>query len=1098
MAAVERRIRVVLEDNATQYETHMRGAAQATQQFGEHAAKSEQATSMSGRAMQGLGSLAKEAQATFLGFVSAQAVMNVVSDAVGFAKDTILGFNDAMTQSTAIMGTVSDQAKQALGTTARQVAVEYNTAVQDVAKGYYFLISAGYDVESSQLAIGQVTAFAKAGMFDLERATELAADAQNAMGLKSDDANENLQQLTRVTDVLTKANIDANGSVEQFAEALTNKAAGASRLAGISLEETVGVLEAFAAQGVKGKRAGEDYSIVLRDLSTHARTDRDAFEALGITVFDASGRFAGWSTIVGQVEHALNGMTAEQKNATLATLGLGAEASAYLQVLLGTSTEIDRYTAGVRNAGGATQQVAEKQMQSMVEQLKHIRAQAAELGLKAFDGLVQAGQWMAREFSPGVARLVEVLRMAADAVTPLVKALAGIAGETIVAGLTGIARALEAVAGYAAENETAVRLLATAGFLYLATTAAQAGVALASPAFVAIGGLLLRAADAALLFQARLATAWDILPAGAMTLSESLGVAKTAAQGLWGILNTPVVGLAIVSAAVYGVVTAFQSGQQAADRFLDRVGAGVNPSSLVAVGTELDSINRRLGDLRTRTDGLGDMAAAFADLVIPIHDVEGSLLDTAGEEQRLAERTAELTRQQEQAKAAINDLAHSLSPLWQQYLKVADSAGVMSQAALGLSKAKAGPEIEQIAGALSRLAAVNNVDLTMPHDKLIAKLRELYQTAQQSAPVAQLHGALTTLGDSASTGADRVKALKDALDALIGVHVSAAQAEDQFAGALDGLNGKLGAGVNLADAYNVKNREAREAVLSAVDAATKHAVSVYEETGSIQQATGVLGQHREQLVTVAEKLLNNTGAAQAYINMLNLTPADIMTLVQADTARAQGDIGAVQGRLGDVKQGANATITADASQAMMVMSGVEARLYALNHTRVMAQIQAAGPQIPLAHGGILAAYADGGIDKAVKFYDGGGSEDHRAMIAGAGSWRVWAEPETGGEAYIPLSPAKRDRSTSILGDVAGMFGFQLVPYSAPMPVYQPGAVNLPATGSRGGGGFSPVLNVSIQADANVSQSALTQVVSDAVKPAFAAFTRELRTELRTR
>jgi hypothetical protein len=164
----------------------------------------------------------------------------------------------------------------------------------------------------------------------------------------------------------------------------------------------------------------------------------------------------------------------------------------------------------------------------------------------------------------------------------------------------------------------------------------------------------------------------------------------------------------------------------------------------------------------------------------------------------------------------------------------------------------------------------------------------------------------------------------------------------------------------------------------------------------------------------------------------------------------------------------------------------------------MAQIQAAGPQIPLAHGGILAAYADGGIDKAVKFYDGGGSEDHRAMIAGAGSWRVWAEPETGGEAYIPLSPAKRDRSTSILGDVAGMFGFQLVPYSAPMPVYQPGAVNLPATGSRGGGGFSPVLNVSIQADANVSQSALTQVVSDAVKPAFAAFTRELRTELRTR
>ncbi len=28
--------------------------------------------------------------------------------------------------------------------------------------------------------------------------------------------------------------------------------------------------------------------------------------------------------------------------------------------------------------------------------------------------------------------------------------------------------------------------------------------------------------------------------------------------------------------------------------------------------------------------------------------------------------------------------------------------------------------------------------------------------------------------------------------------------------------------------------------------------------------------------------------------------------------------------------------------------------------------------------------------------------------------RVWAEPETGGEAYIPLAPAKRTRSTAIL------------------------------------------------------------------------------------
>lgn len=63
---------------------------------------------------------------------------------------------------------------------------------------------------------------------------------------------------------------------------------------------------------------------------------------------------------------------------------------------------------------------------------------------------------------------------------------------------------------------------------------------------------------------------------------------------------------------------------------------------------------------------------------------------------------------------------------------------------------------------------------------------------------------------------------------------------------------------------------------------------------------------------------------------------------------------------------------------------------------------------------------------ALAYYRDGGVEDHSAQIASAGSWRVWAEEETGGEAYIPLSPSKRARSTSILRQVAHRFGMQLM------------------------------------------------------------------------
>ncbi|MFF9123156.1 phage tail tape measure protein [Streptomyces sp. NPDC014889] len=63
------------------------------------------------------------------------------------------------------------------------------------------------------------------------------------------------------------------------------------------------------------------------------------------------------------------------------------------------------------------------------------------------------------------------------------------------------------------------------------------------------------------------------------------------------------------------------------------------------------------------------------------------------------------------------------------------------------------------------------------------------------------------------------------------------------------------------------------------------------------------------------------------------------------------------------------------------------------------------------------------------YADGGVRENHIAQIAPAGAMRVWAEPSTGGEAYLPLSPSKRGRSTKILEEVARRFGYRLEKYA---------------------------------------------------------------------
>ncbi|WP_100499687.1 phage tail tape measure protein [Geodermatophilus chilensis] len=71
--------------------------------------------------------------------------------------------------------------------------------------------------------------------------------------------------------------------------------------------------------------------------------------------------------------------------------------------------------------------------------------------------------------------------------------------------------------------------------------------------------------------------------------------------------------------------------------------------------------------------------------------------------------------------------------------------------------------------------------------------------------------------------------------------------------------------------------------------------------------------------------------------------------------------------------------------------------------------------------------ADGGV---MDFYANGGVEDHVAQIARPGDWRVWAEPETGGEAYIPLAPAKRDRSLDIWRETGRRLGVDVQAFAS--------------------------------------------------------------------
>lgn len=75
-----------------------------------------------------------------------------------------------------------------------------------------------------------------------------------------------------------------------------------------------------------------------------------------------------------------------------------------------------------------------------------------------------------------------------------------------------------------------------------------------------------------------------------------------------------------------------------------------------------------------------------------------------------------------------------------------------------------------------------------------------------------------------------------------------------------------------------------------------------------------------------------------------------------------------------------------------------------------------------ADGGVVDFYANGGIQRGGLRRFAQGAENHVAQIAPAGSWRVWGEPETMGEGYVPFAPSKRPRSRKITEEIVRRLG----------------------------------------------------------------------------
>ncbi|MFW5896335.1 MAG: phage tail tape measure protein, partial [archaeon] len=317
------------------------------------------------------------------------AMAGLSGGAIKESIDAYASFDKAMTESQAIMGDLSGKEMSQMEKAAREVGRTTMHSADDAADSYFYLASAGMDAEQAIDAMLEVAKFAQAGNFDMAKATDIATDSLSALGMASEDPQKNLKNLRRVQDTMVKANQLANASVEQFGQSMM-KAGPAVQSAGYDVEEAGAMLSVFADQGLKGRRAGTILKRTLNDLQKQAVQNADKFEELGIEVFDADGNMRPMNEIVKDMEGSLGDMSSEQRAAAMAQLGLTEQSRRGMEMLMGNSDALEDYENKLDDAGGATDEVAEKQMESFTAQLGLLKDNITDIGLSIGSVLVPA------------------------------------------------------------------------------------------------------------------------------------------------------------------------------------------------------------------------------------------------------------------------------------------------------------------------------------------------------------------------------------------------------------------------------------------------------------------------------------------------------------------------------------------------------------------------------------------------------------------------------------------------------------------------------------------------------------------------------------
>lgn len=287
-----------------------------------------------------------------LGFFGVVAVAQSAISAIKAIGKTVAEFDQGLANIRAL-GEEFAGSIDKIGDAAIALGPKLGIAPVEALKGFEALAKAGLTTE--QILSGGLESaltLAAAGTIEVGQAAEITAASLTQFNLQGEQAG-------LVADLLAKGANIAQGDVADFGAAL-NQTGLVANAYGLSIEETVGALTAFANAGLIGSDAGTSFKAALLRLQAPTAKAKELLDQYGIVLTDVNGNFKDLSGVAGELQTKLSGLTQEQRSAALAQI-FGQDAIRVANILYKEGADgIAEYTKKVNETGFANGVAQEK------------------------------------------------------------------------------------------------------------------------------------------------------------------------------------------------------------------------------------------------------------------------------------------------------------------------------------------------------------------------------------------------------------------------------------------------------------------------------------------------------------------------------------------------------------------------------------------------------------------------------------------------------------------------------------------------------------------------------------------------------------------